>query len=731
MFSSFVRTRSTVWVLMASLVWIGLAMPAMGATLFTGDYDASKWFQLGPVDTSGAPDHITLTDHPGGGWSGMQITTPPTSGTVSFYWVASFNVDPFDTSGTAGYYYGFNVPIDYQVLHNLFDFGLTPPTGLGSFSVTAGDSFGFWVDGGPLNDLSYSIYNFDFVASESEVPEPSTFVLIGSVALFAAFRARRKTLLQAPARLHTRATLVRSLVRTRRTAGWILAGLCLASLTLAAPAHAATFFTGPYDVSNWTAMGLVDTSFAPDHVTLRTDGIFANIPIPPIPLSMVHDRFAITVPETGTISFYWVASVTAADPELRGLGQATIVSGGSTSNNTLFRNFELGTPPTPPTGLASFSVTAGDLFRFAVTADSGAVMELSIYNFDGPVASGGEVPEPSTVVLIGSVAVLAAFRARRRAFAGIAARAVLCLGAASAGLHAAGVYILTDLGTLGGTNSVALGINNLGQVVGQSDTGNPISSIEAFLYSGGPMVGLGAGAGSDSSARGINDAGQIVGNFLPQIADGRHGFLLSGGSWLDLGTLGGTISSASAINAGGAVVGTSRLGDESDRAYLINGGPMTSLGTLASGTSIATGINGSGQVVGSSHALSGDRHAYLYSGGSMADLGTLGGSTSQAQDINNSGQVVGRSDITGDTSVHPFLYSAGVMLDLGTLGGSSGTANGINNFGQVVGQSSTGSATHAFLYTGGAMVDLSELMPIAHRSRPLTSPMRSMTSAKS
>jgi len=52
----------------------------------------------------------------------------------------------------------------------------------------------------------------------------------------------------------------------------------------------------------------------------------------------------------------------------------------------------------------------------------------------------------------------------------------------------AGVTI-TDLGTLGGGSSVAYGINNHGQVVGESDTVD--GNTHAFLWQNGSMTDLG------------------------------------------------------------------------------------------------------------------------------------------------------------------------------------------------------------------------------------------------
>ena len=98
------------------------------------------------------------------------------------------------------------------------------------------------------------------------------------------------------------------------------------------------------------------------------------------------------------------------------------------------------------------------------------------------------------------------------------------------------IYTVTDLGTLGGSYSVARGINAWGDVVGYSAMVGD-SSSHAFLYDGS-MHDLGTLGGSASDAYGINSAGQIVGwASLP--GDFQATFIYNG-TMQDLGTLGGT-----------------------------------------------------------------------------------------------------------------------------------------------------------------------------------------------
>ena len=70
-------------------------------------------------------------------------------------------------------------------------------------------------------------------------------------------------------------------------------------------------------------------------------------------------------------------------------------------------------------------------------------------------------------------------------------------------------YQIVDLGTLSGSFSYAYGINNSGQIVGES--GSAWGDNHAFLYQNGTMTSLDTLGGAYSGAYGINDIGQIVG----------------------------------------------------------------------------------------------------------------------------------------------------------------------------------------------------------------------------
>jgi probable HAF family extracellular repeat protein len=267
------------------------------------------------------------------------------------------------------------------------------------------------------------------------------------------------------------------------------------------------------------------------------------------------------------------------------------------------------------------------------------------------------------------------------------------------------LYKVQDLGTLGGL-SMASGINATDKVVGGSSTSDERG--HAFLYSGGKMSDLGTLGGSQSFASDINNADKVVGSSDTSDA-AVHAFLYSGGVMRDLGTLGGLISVAVDINEADKVVGSSTpsLSDpNTEHAFLYSGGVMRDLGTLGGSRSAANGINNTDKVVGFS-LMSDDAagHAFLYSGGQMSDLGTLGGSDSNAFDISDADKVVGFSSTSDVFTYHAFLYSDGVMRDLNSLipansGWTLTSAEAINGNGNIVGYGyNPDGQQHAFLLT--------------------------------
>ncbi len=134
-------------------------------------------------------------------------------------------------------------------------------------------------------------------------------------------------------------------------------------------------------------------------------------------------------------------------------------------------------------------------------------------------------------------------KALRRLFPILAISAAVSLAQAQS-------YTITDLTDVGGyyDTIVAAGINNTGTVVGDA-THAAAPAIRAFSHSNGVLSDLGTLGGSQSHALAINDTGTIVGNAYTTGDVVYHAFSYSNGVMSDLGTLGGASAKPTASTA--------------------------------------------------------------------------------------------------------------------------------------------------------------------------------------
>ncbi len=323
-------------------------------------------------------------------------------------------------------------------------------------------------------------------------------------------------------------------------------------------------------------------------------------------------------------------------------------------------------------------------------------------------------------------------------------------------------YVVTDLGTLGGSYSFGYGLSDSGLVAGgaATPTQTDFFSQTGFVWKNGRMINTGTLGGSacpdcSSEAGGPNGSG--VSPLLSETATadpngedfcgfGTHRQCL-GAVWM-AGVLkplmplpGGNNSQAYWINAPGQIIGFSETGvvDLSCgstpsqvlqyAATIWNpNGSMKKLSPLSGDTvSFGFGINDRGQAVGSSGNCvntslppinPNGAHAVLWQpDGTAVDLGDLGGHAANiATSVNNLGVVVGNSLAT-DGTIHPFMWTSSTGIqDLGSFPGAivtvAGCCHTLNDSGQVVGFAIDPSFNMtAFIVQNGTMTDLNTLLP--------------------
>lgn len=329
----------------------------------------------------------------------------------------------------------------------------------------------------------------------------------------------------------------------------------------------------------------------------------------------------------------------------------------------------------------------------------------------------------------------------------LAAIVGVCGALAAAPADAAVTYEIYDLGAFmpGGT-SVAIDINNLGQVTGTATVPNPTPGAPRAVYDAAFRVPYNVklnralhdigGFGDSTYPTKINDLGVVVG--LGYIAGGgARAFRTAPNASIDPATDHFDPSPAAAIDPRGinnAGQATGQMDGGPPRAFRSVPGATVNLATdglfASPPTSFSYGvaINNSGQVaiVGGSVLGQGftPNRSYRTKPNQMVDpiaddLGTLGGSGNYATatSINDAGYVVGVSENLQGFE-QGFIAAPGQKIDPATSGIITLGSNypyDINNSQAVVGSMSVaGGGSRPFLYQNRTITDLNDLLPVPY-----------------
>jgi probable HAF family extracellular repeat protein len=315
-------------------------------------------------------------------------------------------------------------------------------------------------------------------------------------------------------------------------------------------------------------------------------------------------------------------------------------------------------------------------------------------------------------------------------------------------------YSVQDLGPVGGGLGSPYFMSNNGLVAGAATTAtNQSHATVWFLGFKLDLASSGLG-GPNSFASAVNDLGQVVGSAQnktvntedfcgfnafgsPASSNACSPFLFQNGVMKQLSTLGGPNGTANWINNRGEAVGWAETiaHDPSSTCLTMQFLPVLwqktgvrQLPVFPGDTDgVAASINDNGQIVGATGNCAPfdpnsrlgllEKHAMLWEGGAAISLGNLGGTGTNgghhACAINNHGVAVGHSDLPGDTTFHTFAWTWETgMQDLGTVAGDfASTAISVNDSGVIVGTSLDSNFNpRAFVWQGGPMTDLNAVL---------------------
>jgi uncharacterized membrane protein len=187
----------------------------------------------------------------------------------------------------------------------------------------------------------------------------------------------------------------------------------------------------------------------------------------------------------------------------------------------------------------------------------------------------------------------------------------------------------------------------------------------------------------DTIPLGVNNSGVIVGQYLDKNQT-YHGYILDGTRLTTLDDPNGSTTRCQNINPNGALTVVGSYGTFSGRfmGFLYKNGKFTDIpGPVGATASYANGINDSGEIVGSYTDSVGVTHGFLLKGKKYTTMDVPGASWTIATGINNKGRII--LIWLGSQNYETSLYNGKTYKTINVPGADGSEASGINDEGDV------------------------------------------------
>ncbi len=235
----------------------------------------------------------------------------------------------------------------------------------------------------------------------------------------------------------------------------------------------------------------------------------------------------------------------------------------------------------------------------------------------------------------------------------------------------------------------------------------------------------------------INNLGQIVGRYIDS-GGVNHGYLLNNGAFSSITFPGAAFTRAIGINLNGDIVGSyytpNELKSVFEHGFLLRGGVFTAINFPNAVVTVAIGINASGDIAGYYVDNTTDtRHGFMLHAGVFSSIDYPGTSYTEAWKINDSGQIAGRY-VGADGNYHVYLLSNGTFTSFDYPGALQTAlqgyshAGGLNNLGDLTTDYASGAPfkdllspkdagnVHGFILSGGVFTSFD--FPSANTTLP-------------